>query len=632
MIKRNRVRKNPMQSDQYFSAFLKRVREESNVSAEDLTGGLMDVSQLSRIESAERPVCKTMRNRLLERLGVAPETYENLLRNEDYEEWECQHKILCAVDQKNFSEAVRLIEEYEAQESSDGKVKQQFCLVMRAELLKLQGAERTKIASYYDAAVRLTVPGVEQVYAKTRLLSVLEINIVLEYEYYRESASDFVYKCRFWMDYVKESLYDELTRAKIYPKIAYYYFRETMGGDTAMFLADLEQALRICDEAMELLRNTGRAFYLVELQEYRGKILTDMIKRLAESGKMQESVKYEMTLQENTELERVLKELYAAYDVPAYMQDCTYLYRQRWVFAIGDVLRIRRNMLGMTQKQLCEGICSVKSLQRAENRQHNMQREPLEKILRRLGLSGEIQKTAFVADNKEVLQLMAEMALCCNNRETEKTRVLLERLKAEVCLEIPENRQYVMEMEAALDLMEERITAQQFVARQDEALHCTLNTDRWYEMDDVYLTETEMTCIRQRLKGLGDIEKRRQIEFLIHFFEEYEKRDLLPEYIAVYEYAMVLVTSELGNMGAYQLATELDRKVLRTVLKCRRVYSVSDFLYDIWWNGKEQKLVNGRQIEKEKMTNDLKQCFIISHFCKCTFDECFYSDKIHQVI
>ena len=134
MIKRNRVRKNPMQSDQYFSAFLKRVREESNVSAEDLTGGLMDVSQLSRIESAERPVCKTMRNRLLERLGVAPETYENLLRNEDYEEWECQHKILCAVDQKNFSEAVRLIEEYEAQESSDGKVKQQFCLVMRAEL------------------------------------------------------------------------------------------------------------------------------------------------------------------------------------------------------------------------------------------------------------------------------------------------------------------------------------------------------------------------------------------------------------------------------------------------------------------------------------------------------------------
>ena len=237
-----------------------------------------------------------------------------------------------------------------------------------------------------------------------------------------------------------------------------------------------------------------------------------------------------------------------------------------------------------------------------------------------------------MADNKEVLQLMAEMALCCNNRETEKTRVLLERLKAEVCLEIPENRQYVMEMEAALDLMEERITAQQFVARQDEALHCTLNTDRWYEMDDVYLTETEMTCIRQRLKGLGDIEKRRQIEFLIHFFEEYEKRDLLPEYIAVYEYAMVLVTSELGNMGAYQLATELDRKVLRTVLKCRRVYSVSDFLYDIWWNGKEQKLVNGRQIEKEKMTNDLKQCFIISHFCKCTFDECFYSDKIHQVI
>lgn len=619
------------QKDQHFSIFLRQVREESDVLAEDLVEGLMDISQFSRVESAERPVCKTMRNRLLERLGVAPETYENLLRNEDYEEWQCQHRILCAVDQKDFPAVSRLIEEYEALESPDGKVKQQFCLVMRAELLKLQGAGRGEIADYYDAAVRLTVPEVDRVYVKTTLLSVLEVNAVLEYEYYRESTSDFVYKCQFWMNYVKESLYDELTRAKIYPKIVYYYFRERMSGNTAMSLTDMEQALRICDEAMELLRNTGRAFYLVELLEYRGKILTELTDWLAESGERQETAKYGMALQENMELERVLKGLYAEYDVPVYMQDCTYLYRQRWVFAIGDVLRIRRTMLGMTQKELCEGICSIKSLQRAENRQRNMQREPLEKILRQLGVSGEIQKTAFVTDSREVLRLMAEMALCCNNRETEKTRALLEQLKAKVCLEIPENRQYVMEMEAALDLMEERITAEEFVSREEAALHCTLDTNRWYEMDDVYLTETEMMCIRQRLKGLGDIEKRRQIEFLIHFFEKYEKRNLLPEYIAMYEYVMVLVTSEFGNMGEYQLATELDRKVIRTALKCRRVYSVSDFLYDIWWNEVEQKAYAEQQTEKEKMTDSLTRCIAISHFSKRVFYENFYLDKMHQV-
>ncbi len=101
MLKRISERKDP-----YFSVFLRQVREESDVLAEDLVEGLMDISQLSRIESAERPVCKTMRNRLLERLGVAPETYENLLRNEDYEEWECQHRILCAVERKDFPEAV----------------------------------------------------------------------------------------------------------------------------------------------------------------------------------------------------------------------------------------------------------------------------------------------------------------------------------------------------------------------------------------------------------------------------------------------------------------------------------------------------------------------------------------------
>lgn len=73
---------------------------ESGVPEEVLAEGLMNVSQLSRIESGERTVCKTMRNCLLGRLGVAPDLYENLLDNEDYAEWVWQHQILCAIDQK----------------------------------------------------------------------------------------------------------------------------------------------------------------------------------------------------------------------------------------------------------------------------------------------------------------------------------------------------------------------------------------------------------------------------------------------------------------------------------------------------------------------------------------------------
>ena len=81
MRKRKNVLKEPLQSEQEFGVFLKRVREESGVTSEKLSEGLMDASQLSRIESEIRPVPKTMRDRLLGRLGVTPHKYENLPNN-----------------------------------------------------------------------------------------------------------------------------------------------------------------------------------------------------------------------------------------------------------------------------------------------------------------------------------------------------------------------------------------------------------------------------------------------------------------------------------------------------------------------------------------------------------------------
>ena len=631
-IKQKNVRKIPLQSEQDFSLFLKRVRMESGVPEEVLAEGLMNVSQLSRIESGERTVCKTMRNCLLGRLGVAPDLYENLLDNEDYAEWVWQHQILCAIDQKAIQLAEQLLGEYKKQEPLHDKTKQQFCIMMNAEMMKQQGADRSVLGSLYEMAVCLTVPHVEQTYQEgtpEKLLSVLEVNAILEYEYYRELADNtFTAKCRYWMAYVEDSLFDVLSKAKIYPKIVWYYIGEILAKYKTLDLTGLYDALQVCEQAVELLRDTGRAYYLTELLECRKQILKAMIHKLMAGGKRREAERYERLLQESTALEKLLKNLYTAYDVPVYMQDCTYLYRQRWVFAIGDVLRIRRNMLGLTQEQVCEGICSVKSLRRAEKKQADMQREPLGKILMRLGLSKEIQKTALVTNDRSVLHLHHELDVCRNNREPEKARALLGQMKNKLCLEIPENMQFVKECEASLDLMESRITGSEFVERVDEALRCTLKAEKIYDVDEVYLTETEMSCICNKAKEADETEKRELIDFMLGFFEKFKNKDLLSEYISMYEFVMVSVTNELSSLGEYQLAAALDKKGLREVLRCRRLWVINEFLYDLWWMDMQQKSVT-RQ-EKEKMTNDLIQCVIISHFCKRRYYERFYMDTINQ--
>ena len=622
-----------MQSEQDFSVFLRRVRLESGVPGDVLVEGLINVSLLSRIENGERPLYKTMRNRLLGRLGVTPDMYENLLNNEDYITWKWHHHILYAIEQKDFQKAVQLIQDYEKQEPLDDKTKQQFCVVMCAEVLRLQGADNAKLASLYERAVYLTVPQVEQIYnddVPEKLLSVLEVNTILEYEYYKKSKEkNFVKKCKYWIAYVEESFFDRLSKVKIYPKIVWYYLREMLSVDSELDLLELEDALQYCEQAIELLRDTKRAYYLVELLAYKQKVLTDIIEKLIKMDRLQKVEAYKTLLQESIEMEQLLKNLYTAYHVSEYMQDCTYLYRQRWVFAIGDVLRIRRNMLGLTQEQVCDGICSVKSLRRAEKKQVNMQQEPLEQILRRLGVSKEIQKTALVTNDKSVLYLKNELSIYRNNRETDKARVLLRQLRDKICLEIPENMQFVMECEASLDWMEGMITKEEFAAKEEEALRYTLKADSFYDAEEVYLTETEMSCICKKMQLVDTIEKRESIAFLLHFFEKFEKENLLSEYIAMYEFVMANVTNELSSMGEYQLAIALDKKVLGEVLRCRRLCIINEFLYDILWSDMQQKLTARQQVEKEKMTNDLRQCIIISHFCKRTFYERFYQSKIY---
>ena len=617
------ILKIPLESDQDFPQFLKRVRTEENVYLEQLAEGLMAGSQLARIEKGQRPIPKNMRDRLLGRLGIASDLYENLLNIEDYAAWEHQRNILCAIEQRKTKRAEELIRAYEKEEPICDKIKQQFCLVMRAEVLRQQKADPHEIAKCYEAAVKHTVPDIEKLCLKKKLLCIQEINMVLEYEWYHKDV-DFAEKCKELMLFVEHSVYDDLSKVKVYPKIVYYYLREndTEQGERGSEI--LGENLRICNTAIEMLRDTGRAFYLLELLERKLNILECMKQRREESEELNQEYN------ESRDLAELLKKLSAEYDVPAYMQDCTYLYQQRWVFYIGDVLRIRREMYGLTQKKLCEGICSVRTLRRAEKKETNMQREALGILLRKLGLSKEFQRARLVTNDREVLRLRKEMLICRNNRVFYKCRELLRQIRQRVSLEIPENRQYLIDLEASLDWREGKISNEEFAAREEKALQCTLNTPQLFQVDEIYLTELEILCIRKKIRVLEGKEKRRYIDFLSHLCELSEEKDTLSDRISMYEHVMPFVASELGDRGEYQIAIEWDRKILKESLRCKRIWMLGNTLYDILWNEIKQKKELGLLEDKTKMTEGLEQCLLLSHFCRQVFYEKFYYNKLHQ--
>ena len=555
------------EADQDFAKLLKNIRTEEKVSLDQLAMGLMSASQLVKIENGERPINKNIRDRLLERLGVSKELYENLLDLCDFEEWDYKKKILSAIQDKKIEDAYRLLKEYKAHLRENDRINHQFILAMWGEVLKQEGASKEKIAECYRKAVILTIPDAEKVWWEKRPLSVLEMNLLLETQ---------------------------------------------------------TENLKICEKAIDKLRDAGRTYYLVELLEIEIQILETMpedavTEHLEKNGTDRINAK---------ELMSMIKNLYAEYEVPAYMQDCTYFYQQKWIFSMKDVLRTRREMFGLTQKQLCEGICSAKSLRRAEKGQTDMQRETLKKILNRLGLSGQMQWSRLITSDREVIRMAEELADYINDRKFSVASKQLESLKSRIDLDIPQNKQYFLEKQALLAFEQGKVKKEEFVKMEKEALECTLRVENLYRKENVYLTEREIICISNSWKGMEGKQKRESINLILRLYDYYALNNGLSQAISVYEIVTEAAVNELGNNGEHVRAEEIDRKSIKASLSCRRVWDIHYKIYDILWNEKKLMKKSGKRVSNNRMNTELKRCIIMSHYVKRYFYENVYKEKL----
>lgn len=555
------------EADQDFAKLLKNIRTEEKVSLDQLAMGLMSASQLVKIENGERPINKNIRDRLLERLGIAKELYENLLDLCDFEEWDYKKKILSAIQNKKIEDAYRLLKEYKAHLRENDRINHQFILAMWGEVLKQEGASKEKIAECYRKAVILTIPDAEKVWWEKRPLSVLEMNLLLETQ---------------------------------------------------------TENLKICEKAIDKLRDAGRTYYLIELLEIEIQILETMpedavAEYLEKNGTDRINAK---------ELMSVIKKLYAEYEVPAYIQDCTYFYQQKWIFSMKDVLRTRREMFGLTQEQLCEGICSVKSLRRAEKGQTDMQRETLKKLLNRLGLSGQMQWSRLITSDREVIRMAEELADYINDRKFSVASKQLESMKSRIDLDIPQNKQYFLEKQALLEFEQGKVTREEFVKMEKEALECTLCAENLYRKENVYLTEREIICISNSWKGMEGKQKRESINLILRLYDYYALNNGLSQAISVYEIVTEAAVNELGNNGEHVRAEEIDRKSIKASLSCRRVWDIHYKIYDILWNEKEIQKKNKEKNRNMEMTDGLMKCISISHYAKQHFHEKIYREKM----
>lgn len=579
--------------------------QASNVPMEQLCEGLCTPGMLSRICSGERTANKMMRDRLMQRLGLAEERNESFLFREEYDRWKLRQKIVVRLMEEDLEVAEGLINTYEKDISN--VVEQQFCQVMRIQILQMRESKNVKLGELYENALKLTVPHIDEKSVNELRLSAQELDLVLEYvNHCHPDCLDT--RVEELISYIEKSVMDVQCMAKILPKIIFYQCRSLHSKEQI----DYALLLKRCNVAIECLRDAGRMFFLWELLREREWLYDKLIGALEqwEESKVQAICKLR---EENKKWLDAVGEVYSLSEITAEMKNSCYLYLEKSTDCINDVICKRRKMLGMTKKQLSEGICSEKTIGRLENKGGKAQLLIVKELFNKLRMSGEYQRQDIVTSNPEAYSALERIVKYGNDRAYDAALMELDKLEKLIPMDELVNQQYVRRQRAVTGYQKEMYAKEEALKLLEEALNITVSYEVCSNCEELYLTHGEMTCIQNMAFVLGESELNVYHEFTKMKCAEYERNEVIPQNIGMYEFVMTAYSSVLGNIGEYEKSDMISKKIIRECMRCRRLGGVAVNLYAIAWNHREK---NRTAYSKEMWEYAVRRASIFSRIGK----------------
>ena len=569
-----------MIAENRFGEYIANLRKEKQISLEQLSDGLCAISMLSRFEKGEREPDKLLQNRFLTRLGVVPENYENFLYYDDYCRWEKRQGILHYILEENIEEAKQLLESYRREYKMQEALEQQFYLAMLAQIRRYEGADYSELEVLFEQALQLTVPEIDSRSFRNRILSLEELNLLLEYRFCNNQGVSLKFYDNL-LEYIERMEQTVLAKAKIFPKTVYYYYEAWKKcGDVNC--PSVEELIALCDIAIEVLRDANRMFYLWELFCMR----EDLVQRLPDKKKEDEVM--QKRCQECCEWKETLEELYQEYGITLEMYEYYYLYVESENYCIGDVIRIRRKMLGLSQEKLSKGICDSRTVSRLERHLRKPQKEIVQKLFERLNLSTELCRTELVTDNPEAIEKYRELKLAVDDHEYRRAEKLIIFLENELSLNNSSNRQAIERNKLLNQISEGIITKEQYVIGIKRVLEYTVPYNSALMKGERYLTNEEIACIENLSLELEWSFKEMK-ECVIALEEMFEMKKYRCNCIKMYELIMLAISSHWGDIGEYTHSNEIKEKVIKLVLQNKRITAIHASIYGLLWN-KNKKL------------------------------------------
>ena len=272
-------------------------------------------------------------------------------------------------------------------------------------------------------------------------------------------------------------------------------------------------------------------------------------------------------------------------------------------YHLNKVIRMTRMAAGLSQEELCDGICSVQTLSRIENGRHSVKRETYRRLMERMGRYGEKSYPKLSVDDLRMLDLQQQTRQELVRRNYDQAQYKLDRLKLHLA-EHPLNLQYVQRVETVLAYRMGRIAKEEYLQGLQKAIAITVPD---YES----LLETEFPFTHEETMALmnladawgqnGDLDREvKIIQMLLRSLDTgyVEDDEAINTRLVLFNNLAVAY----GENGQHSKAIELAEQGIRISRKYQKVQLLPNYYLQIAWDMAEQIRLGERE------ETDREQC------------------------
>lgn len=479
---------------------LYQIREQKKISRKKLCAGVCSLAALSKYERGERTPDGLLFHYLMQRMGMSPDDFAIMLSAEEYQYYIWKASVFEAIQNHEWEEAEQLFHsEQAADRSCSEKIQNQFYLYFASVYAEKIEKNQKKSVKFLWESLQETVPDFLENKLGTYQLSTFEIGLIAMY-FYKGGQTELLSSNEVYVNlqallvYVRKVISDKRETARLIPGIVCALLN--ICGERM----DIWERLSIEEEAITLLKENYKLYHLPEILKF-------YVKDLAQTDT--EKVKiYEKQYQ-------AFLEVYEDTGYDTSFQPELLFDSHRQVYLLDEYMRSYRDISGMTQEQVSDGICAPETYSRLETGKRAPHPKEREALMKRLGIGWGYFRGDLETTDYKVFELLNEYRQAAAKGRWQKAESCAKELKVKLDMDSVNNWQYVGMIENRIAYFTGRISAEEIYHRDKELLELSVTEERLKKTEIYYFSYIEIilhTHIANVLNEMG--KKREAIELL----------------------------------------------------------------------------------------------------------------------